>query len=152
MATKAVFTSAFNTLLSIVITKAKVLLALGNITDEFWKAEIEETQATTFVVTKTYVNSVYEIKFKKVGNTVFVDGAITVTNGVVFNTGQVYFTFTNSEFRPKTGSVYYLNMNQSATNDINLLILDGTAGTSEFGKPMPSFATYTVSGSYTTND
>jgi hypothetical protein len=132
--TKSSLISAINTQLTAIITQAKVRLASLELVNEIYPTTIEEFYAppasvlsiTNFLVTDLE----YKIKFKKVGNTVFVDGSITNETGLIVS-GEV-IEIINSEYLPRTGDSFNCSTNSGALLTIvNDKISVSTIGVSE---------------------
>lgn len=96
MATKSGLTTAIATAISIVITRAKILLGLNELINELWQ--------TTTTDTLTTGSNVFwrNLHFKKVGNIVYVDGYITNKYAVAKSSLSIV-TIPNSVYNAKTG-------------------------------------------------
>lgn len=95
--TKSALTTALDTALSIVITKAKVLASLANLVDTTYPTIISETNSTTEVLTSAGVTGwTYSLKIWKQGRTVFISG--TVTSDGTATSSQVLMNITNTEY------------------------------------------------------
>lgn len=104
MATKSGLTTAISTALSIVITKAKVLLSLDNLTDEVYPDIITEaytnlatTNTNTTPIGTTHYYTTYWIKQ---GRKVSVFGTITNKTGAS-TSNESYITIDTGEFTPQ---------------------------------------------------
>lgn len=150
---KAAFTAAKNAQITAVVDIPEHRAAMLLDTNEFFKETINDTQATTNVLTKTYTNANYNLNLKKVGNTVFVTGLIKVVGGSTFNTGGILATFTDAEYKPKDTVIFYINGNELGTgNAITFFFRGDTPGTITNGRPMSNNTQYSINGFYTTND
>lgn len=154
MATKSGLTSAIGSAISIVISRAKLLLGLDEIIDEFFPATVTDDETTTNVITKVYANIEYDLKFKKIGNTVYVNG--TIKNiGTTFNAGETLATFSNSLYRPLSTSTIYVKAVRYNSTQFVLLEFNGGAPTGfmKMASVMPSTnVTYYINDIYTVND
>jgi hypothetical protein len=154
MANKATFTSTVNAFISIVVTIVKVRNALLEYTNELWKSSVNDTDATTNVITKTYASADYNLDFNKVGNKVYVNGIIKVFGSSTLPTLSTYATFTTAEFKPKDNKIFYINGSQLGTSTCIVMQFIGgtTTGTIKNGRPMLIATDYTINGFYETND
>lgn len=146
MATKGNLLTAINTQLTAIITQAKVRLASALIVDELYPATIEEfyaPPANVLSITNFLVPDFeYKIKFKKVGNTVFVDGSFTNETGVIFS-GD-FLEIVNAEYLPKTSEEF------NSVTDLSgrLKVLGDKFSTTSVGASEKHYFNFT----YTTND
>lgn len=104
MATKSGLTSAISTALSIVITKAKVLLSLNNLVNEVYPNIITEAY-TNLVTTTTNTTPIgttryYTTYWVKQGRRVSVFGNITNKTGAS-TSNEDYLTINVGEFTPQ---------------------------------------------------
>lgn len=116
MANKINFTLSLANALSIVISKAKVLLALDKITDELYATEVIETNLTQIITSTTILINptglMYDLIFYKVGNKVSFRGTITnPTNNVV--NGDALFLWKDTEFCPKPTNIPFFYKDSS---------------------------------------
>ena len=147
MATKGNLITAINTQLTAIITQAKVRTASALIVAELYPAQYKETyesSTTELEITEQLeVGFYYVIKFKKVGNTVFVDGNTNNKTLAIFNGN--FLQIVNSEFLPKTGDTF------TAVTDLQgriTLTDDGIMSITSTGEDAKEYFNFT----YTTND
>jgi len=133
---KAQITTAIDTALSIVISKAKVLLSLSKITDEIYSAPIETTQANTAILTVIGSNFSYELLFTKTGRMVNVSGFIDNISLISLGSVKIANGYTIAEFAPFQ-DIQFNNDKFRITS--NGLYLNGT---------MPSGTTENINISY----
>jgi len=154
MATKSAFITTVNGFLTAVITYLTHRSSMLEVINELWKASLNDTEATTNVITMTYASADYNLDFNKVGNKVYVNGTVKVFGTSTLPTLSTYATFTNSEFKPKDNKIYYINGIQSGTSTAIVMAFYGgtTTGTIKNGRPMATATDYTINGWYLTND
>jgi len=114
MATKMGLTSAIGSAISIVISRAKLLLGLDEIIDELYPTAVTDNNTTETYTTKAGTNITYSITFFKQGNFPAIKG--TLTNST-FGTlaSQNVFTFKDTEYKPKSGYTYLFDAVQGST-------------------------------------
>lgn len=129
MSTKANLITSINTQLTAIITQAKVRLASALIVDELYPSTIEEVYSSltedTTITLKSTTAMYYSLDFKKVGNTVFVNGFVRNSTGSIFS-GTI-LSITNTEYNVKTGKNYsiFSNLSNNLTlTSTNTLIID----------------------------
>jgi len=154
MATKSAFTTVVNAWIAITVTITKVRSSLLEFTNELWKASVNDTEATTNVITMTYASADYNLDFNKVGNKVYVNGTVKVFGTSTLPTLSTYATFTNAEFKPKDNKIYYINGIQQGTSTSIVMAFYGgtTTGTIKNGRPLAPTTDYSINGWYLTND
>jgi len=154
MANKATFTATVNAFISIVVTIVKVKNALLEYTNELWKTTLNDTEASTNVVTKTFANAVYTIAFNKVGNKVFVNGFFSNVSSATLAGNSILFTVTNSEYIPKGVGEYAFNCISVVPNagSSRVVVFEGSTGEVTITGSLVPNTNYQINGWYQTND
>ena len=129
MATKSGLTSAISTALSIVITKAKVLLSLNNLVDAVYPNIITEAY-TNLVTTTTNTTPIgtthyYTTYWVKQGRRVSVFGNITNKTGAS-TSNEDYITINVGEFTPQLVSNDFIANSLSDNRNIRCRISGNT--------------------------
>ena len=129
MATKSGLTSAISTALSIVITKAKVLLSLNNLVDAVYPNIITEAY-TNLVTTTTNTTPIgtthyYTTYWVKQGRRVSVFGNITNKTGAS-TSNEDYLTINVGEFTPQLVSNDFIANSLSDNRNIRCRISGNT--------------------------
>lgn len=129
MATKSGLTSAISTALSIVITKAKVLLSLNNLIDAVYPNIITEAY-TNLVTTTTNTTPIgtthyYTTYWVKQGRRVSVFGNITNKTGAS-TSNEDYLTINVGEFTPQLVSNDFIANSLSDNRNIRCRISGNT--------------------------
>ena len=129
MATKSGLTSAISTALSIVITKAKVLLSLNNLIDAVYPNIITEAY-TNLVTTTTNTTPIgtthyYTTYWVKQGRRVSVFGDITNKTGAS-TSNEGYLTINVGEFTPQLVSNDFIANSLSDNRNIRCRISGNT--------------------------
>ena len=129
MATKSGLTSAISTALSIVITKAKVLLSLNNLIDAVYPNIITEAY-TNLVTTTTNTTPIgtthyYTTYWVKQGRRVSVFGDITNKTGAS-TSNEDYITINVGEFTPQLVSNDFIANSLSDNRNIRCRISGNT--------------------------
>ena len=129
MATKSGLTSAISTALSIVITKAKVLLSLNNLIDAVYPNIITEAY-TNLVTTTTNTTPIgtthyYTTYWVKQGRRVSVFGDITNKTGAS-TSNEDYLTINVGEFTPQLVSNDFIANSLSDNRNIRCRISGNT--------------------------
>jgi hypothetical protein len=98
MATKTSLTTAIANAITVVITRAKLLLGLAELVNEVYPTVLVDTNsATPNVITKTGNDYVYSIRFSKQGRNIAVHG--TISNDTLSILDSTTFAIiTNSDF------------------------------------------------------
>lgn len=133
--TKADIITAINTQLTAIITQAKVRLASLQLVNELFPIENNYTSVVIGEIT-------YNLNFKKVGNTIFLNGKIKNQTGSII-TGEIY-EITNSVYFGKTGITHYGTSNDKVFDILNNKISINSA----FGDGEAIY----INASYQTND
>ena len=133
--TKTDLITAINTQLTAIITQAKVRLASLQLVNELFPIENNYTSVVIGEIT-------YNLNFKKVGNTIFLNGKIKNQTGSII-TGEIY-EITNSVYFGKTGITYYGTSNDKVFEILNNKISINSA----FGDGESIY----INASYQTND
>lgn len=133
--TKTDLITAINTQLTAIITQAKVRLASLQLVNELFPIENNYTSVVIGEIT-------YNLNFKKVGNTIFLNGKIKNQTGSII-TGEIY-EITNSVYFGKTGITYYGTSNEKVFQILNNNISINSA----FGDGEAIY----INASYQTND
>jgi len=133
--TKTDLITAINTQLTAIITQAKVRLASLQLVNELFPIENNYTSVVIGEIT-------YNLNFKKVGNTIFLNGKIKNQTGSII-TGEIY-EITNSVYFGKTGITYYVTSNEKVFQILNNNISINSA----FGDGEAIY----INASYQTND
>lgn len=133
--TKTDLITAINTQLTAIITQAKVRLASLQLVNELFPIENNYTSVVIGEIT-------YNLNFKKVGNTIFLNGKIKNQTGSII-TGEIY-EITNSVYFGKTGITYYGTSNDKVFEILNNKISINSA----FGDGEAIY----INVSYQTND
>lgn len=152
MATKSSFITTVNGFITAVITQLKLRNGLLEFTNELWKVSLNDNQGTTNVITKTFASATYNLDFNKVGNKVYVNGQVNVFGVTTFPTSAVYATFTNSEFAPKTGKIFYINGSELGGSTVFSMSFNGTTGEIKSTKALNAISNFSINGWYQTND
>jgi len=79
--TKTELTSAIGTAMSIVISRVKLLLGIGNIVDEIYATPFTDSHLTTNVFTKANTSFSYNIQSVKTGRNVVISGSFRNSTG-----------------------------------------------------------------------
>jgi len=129
MATKANLITSINGFLTSVVTILKHRDSMLEVVNELYPTTIEDVYSslteTTTITSKFTTGFYYTLDFKKVGNTVFVNGFVRNSTGSIFS--GVILTLTNSEYYVKTGKNYsiFSNLSNNLTlTSANTLIID----------------------------
>lgn len=141
--TKAGLITAINTQITAVITQAKHRLSMLEIVNELF-------QTTTTQIINTGVNNFHcNLRYKKIGNIVFLDGFITSKYAQTVDPGYL-IEIPNSLFYGTTTGVYLLSgIKQSPTSVCSLYIQQG--GIYLIGSITPE-QTIFINGHYQVND
>ena len=154
MATKSGLISAVNGFITSVVSNVKHRNSMLELINEFFPTTVTDDETTTNVITKVYANIEYDLKFKKIGNTVYVNG--TIKNiGTTFNAGETLATFSNSLYRPLSTNTIYIKAVRYNSTQFVLLELNGGAPTGfmKMASVMPSTnVIYYINDIYTVND
>ena len=112
MATKTQVRSGISSALSIVITKAKVLLGFDELVNEVFSAKVPDSQGAETYTTKVSASIAYEISIKKIGTYIRVNGSVSNYTGATLPNGAKIFDFKDNQYRGDTSfytgvGVYY---------------------------------------------
>lgn len=124
------------------------------IANELFPTTLTDDETTTNVITKVYDFIEYDLRFKKIGNTVYVNGSIK-NIGTTFNAGETLATFSNSLYRPLSTNTIYLKAVRYNSSQFVLLEFNGGAPTGfvKMASVMPSTnVTYYINDIYTVNN
>lgn len=107
MATKTSLLSAINAQLTAIITQAKHRLSMSLMLDELYPSVINDTQATTNVLTASNATDrTYNLRIVKQGRCVTIKGRLkNATDEIVSNVD--FATITTSEYLPSETTTYY---------------------------------------------
>jgi hypothetical protein len=113
--------------------------------------QLNDTQATTNVVTLVLANTIYNLTFTKYGSKVHVFGSIKRNASSIPN-NSVIANITNSEFAPLSGKQFRLNGFFDGSNNIIPFVFENT-GTPRIRnfKVVPITEEYYINGFYLTN-
>lgn len=142
MSTKSGLISAINGFITAIITQAKHRNSMLELVNELF-------QTTTRITRTSGVGGYYyDLRFKKIGNIVFIDGFIKNNTGVFANNVSM-ITIPDSVYYAKTGQDTLLR----CTNDIftNILISFATSSIAVLS-PLAPDVTITINAHYQTND
>lgn len=114
--TKLEIQNAIDSALSIVITKAKVILGLNNLTNELFNAPvIEDTDGTLTITSQPNANITYKVAFTKKGNLVTCNGTFKNTSASIISM-QSFLQITDDIYKPKSISPANILFNATTTN------------------------------------
>jgi hypothetical protein len=130
MATKTGLTTAISSAITVVITRAKLLLGLDELIDEIYPTQVTDTQTSETYTTKTGTNINYSITVIKSGNIAHIKGTVTNNTSSLLGAQNV-FSWKSNEFKPKSGVndvVFTASNNPASTirlflNNNNLTLL-----------------------------
>jgi hypothetical protein len=147
MATKANLITAINGFITAVVNITKHRNSMLEVVNELYPATIQEVYSslteTTTITLKSTTAMYYSLDFKKVGNTVFVNGFVRNSTGSIYS-GTI-LSITNSEYNVKTGKNFSIFSNLS--NNLTL-----TSGNTLIVDSIGDGEKADISFFYTTND
>ena len=131
MATKTDLITAIGTALSVVITRAKVILSDTAVVNELYPTKVLDSSGTETYTTKTDDFS-YSIQIVKQGRSVRMNGSYTSLRAYALPSGTKVFELKNNEFKGDTS--YYLGINSAhaPASQINTISAVGVGVTTTF--------------------
>jgi hypothetical protein len=112
MATKTSLLTAIGTTISIIITRAKLLLGLDEIVNEIYPTVINETEETTQVLTASGEDIEYNFKIWKQGRTVNIEGFFRNTSFLTLSSPDLA-SITNTDYEAPAFATYLDCFNSS---------------------------------------
>ncbi|CAB4136055.1 hypothetical protein UFOVP299_7 [uncultured Caudovirales phage] len=153
MATKANLISAVNGFITSIVNITKHRNSMLEVVNELYGSnQLNDTQATTNVVTLVLSDTLYNLTFTKTGRMVYVNGIIINNNSIIPN-NTVIANFTNSEFAPQNGKQFRIVGFIDANNNNIPFIFENIESNQRIKntKQVPIAEQYYINGFYLTN-
>jgi hypothetical protein len=153
MATKANLISAVNGFITAIVNITKHRNSMLEVVNELYgNNQLNDTQLTTNVVTKNFLNTIYNLTFTKTGRMVYVYGTIRNNTYPIFN-NRIIADITNSEFAPQSGQQFRIVGFSDADNDNIPFIFENIDNAPKIRnfKEVPMSQEFFINGFYLTN-
>lgn len=152
MATKSALISTINGFITSVVNITKHRDSMLEVVNELYGSnQLNDTQATTNVITLVLSDALYNLTFTKTGRMVHVYGFIKRNTASIPN-NTIIASITNSEFAPQTGKQFRINGYFDGSNNIVPFVFENT-NTPQIKnfKLVPLTEDYYINGFYLTN-
>tara|TARA_R110000868_G_scaffold277064_1_gene536919 strand:+ start:167 stop:628 length:462 start_codon:yes stop_codon:yes gene_type:complete len=152
MATKSALISAVNGFITSIVNITKHRNSMLEVVNELYGSnQLNDTQATTNVITLVLTDALYNLTFTKTGRMVHVYGYIR-KNTANIPSSTVIASITNSEFEPQTGKQFRINGYFDGSNNIIPFVFENvSAARIRNFKLIPATEEYFLNGFYLTN-
>jgi hypothetical protein len=152
MATKANLISAVNGFITAIVNIAKHRNSMLEVVNELYGNQVNDTQATTNVVTRNFAASTYNLTFTKTGRMVYVYGSIRNDSTSIPN-NRIIADITNSEFAPQSGQQFRIVGFSDLDNDNIPFIFENIDNAPKIRnyKIVPISQQFFINGFYLTN-
>jgi len=152
MATKSALISAVNGFITSIVNITKHRNSMLEVVNELYGSnQLNDTQATTNVITLVLSDALYNLTFTKTGRMVHVYGFIKRNTASIPN-NTIIASITNAEFAPQTGKQFRINGYFDGSNNIVPFVFENTTTPQiKNFKLVPLTEDYYINGFYLTN-
>jgi hypothetical protein len=152
MATKSALISAVNGFITSIVNITKHRNSMLEVVNELYGSnQLNDTQATTNVITLVLSDALYNLTFTKTGRMVHVYGFIKRNTASIPN-NTIIASITNAEFAPQTGKQFRINGFFDGSNNIVPFVFENTTTPQiKNFKLVPLTEDYYINGFYLTN-
>jgi len=152
MATKSALISAVNGFITSIVNITKHRNSMLEVVNELYGSnQLNDTQATTNVITLVLTDCLYNLTFTKTGRMVHVYGFIKRNTASIPN-NTIIASITNTEFAPQTGKQFRINGYFDGSNNIVPFVFENTTTPQiKNFKLVPLTEDYYINGFYLTN-